>query len=70
MYRGVVGPYIVSRGLAFGASASDDPKWSGLISYNSFSKEFANSTHPSPRYWLLWPGVACMIAVGFTGMLF
>ncbi|KAK2740385.1 hypothetical protein FQN57_006125 [Myotisia sp. PD_48] len=63
---GIVGPYIESRGLAFGTPASDDPKWEGLMSYSSFSKEFANATHPSPRYWLLWPGVACMIVVGFS----
>ncbi|KAF3482129.1 uncharacterized protein GIQ15_04888 [Arthroderma uncinatum] len=63
---GIVGPLITSHGLAFGEPASKDSKWDGLMSYISFSKEFANATHPSPRYWLLWPGVACMIAVGFT----
>ncbi|KAM5442932.1 hypothetical protein MferCBS31731_001804 [Microsporum ferrugineum] len=63
---GIVGPIITKLGLAFGTPASEDRKWDGLISYISFSKEFANATHPSPRYWLLWPGVACMIVVGFT----
>ncbi|EFR02095.1 hypothetical protein MGYG_05097 [Nannizzia gypsea CBS 118893] len=63
---GIVGPIITKYGLAFGEPVSTDSKWDGLISYISFSKEFANATHPSPRYWLLWPGVACMIVVGFT----
>ncbi|DAA77668.1 TPA_exp: Uncharacterized protein A8136_6214 [Trichophyton benhamiae CBS 112371] len=63
---GIVGPIITKHGLAFGKPVSEDSKWDGLVSYISFSKEFANATHPSPRYWLLWPGVACMIVVGFT----
>ncbi|EZF31434.1 metal-nicotianamine transporter [Trichophyton mentagrophytes] len=63
---GIVGPIITKYGLAFGEPVSGDSKWDGLMSYTSFSKEFANATHPSPRYWLLWPGVACMIVVGFT----
>lgn len=65
--RGIIGPFITKHGLAFGEPVSEDSKWDGLMSYISFSKEFANATHPSPRYWLLWPGVACMIVVGFTG---
>lgn len=41
--------------------------WDGLMSYSSLSDEFASANHPSPRYWLLWPGITCMIAVSFTG---
>jgi hypothetical protein len=66
-FRGIAGPILVSRGLAFGTPASDDPKWSALISYFSLGREFTTAEHPSPRYWLLWPGVLCMIAVSFTG---
>ena len=62
--RGVIGPYLVSHGLAFGKEAASPD---GLVSYFSLSAEFADAQHPSPRYWLLWPGVVCMIAAAFTG---
>ncbi|KAE8404297.1 OPT oligopeptide transporter protein-domain-containing protein [Aspergillus pseudonomiae] len=60
---GVIGPYLVSHGLAFGKEAASPD---GLVSYFSLSAEFADAQHPSPRYWLLWPGVVCMIAAAFT----
>ncbi|KAG5935854.1 hypothetical protein E4U53_000345 [Claviceps sorghi] len=63
----LVGPAIVRRGLAFGAPASDDPYWAGLVSYSSMAGGFASPDRPSPRYWLLWPGVALMLAVSMTG---
>lgn len=66
-FRGVVGPYLVSHGIAFSESATADPQWSGLMSYTSITTEFANVDNPSPRFWILWPGVACMLAVSFTG---
>lgn len=69
IFRGVIGPVLVSRGLAFGTPLSDDPKWSAFVSYFSLASEFTTTDHPSPRYWLLWPGVLCMIAVSFTGEL-
>ncbi|PLB53361.1 OPT superfamily oligopeptide transporter [Aspergillus steynii IBT 23096] len=63
---GMIGPYLVTQGLAFGEHRSTDPKWSELMSYSSLSSEFANADHPSPRYWLLWPGVICMMATSLT----
>ncbi|MCJ1309402.1 hypothetical protein MMC25_003061 [Agyrium rufum] len=63
---GIIGPLLVRSGIAFGDVVSSDPQWSAYISYASLSEEFATSDHPSPRYWLLWPGVACMIAVALT----
>ncbi|KAE8333979.1 OPT oligopeptide transporter protein-domain-containing protein [Aspergillus sergii] len=60
---GIIGPYLVSHGLAFGKEAASAD---GLVSYFSLSAEFADAQHPSPRYWLLWPGVVCMIAAAFT----
>ena len=65
--RGILGPYLVSRGLAFGEPVRAEAPWSGLIDYFSMSTKFANPSHPSPRYWLLWPGVAAMLAVAFIG---
>lgn len=61
---------LVSSGIAFGHAATSNPTWEGYTSYSSLSSEFASANHPSPRYWLLWPGIACMIAVSFTGMEF
>ncbi|KAG5290070.1 hypothetical protein I7I48_09576 [Histoplasma ohiense] len=63
---GIIGPYLVRHGLAFGEPASTDSKWSSLMSYSSLSKDFATASHPSPRYWLLWPGVITMAAVALA----
>jgi hypothetical protein len=67
-HRGVIGPILVAKGLAFGTAASRDPVWASLMNYASLGSEFTTVDHPSPRYWLLWPGVLCMIAVSFTGL--
>ena len=67
MARGIIGPILVAKGYAFGTPVSEDPKWSSYVSYSSLALTFASADHPSPRYWLLWPGVLCMIAVSFTG---
>ena len=66
--RGIIGPYLVSQGLALGEHRSSDPRWSDLMSYSSLSSDFANADRPSPRYWLLWPGVICMMATSLTGV--
>ncbi|OJD37333.1 oligopeptide transporter [Diplodia corticola] len=63
---GIIGPALVHNGAAFGVAASDDPKWEGYASFASLSLSASNKDTPSPRYWLLWPGVLCMIAVSFT----
>ena len=62
--RGIAGPLLVSYGFAFGTEMNG----TGLASYITISDEFSNAGHPSPRYWLLWPGITCMIAVSLTGM--
>ncbi|KAJ5801824.1 uncharacterized protein N7518_003892 [Penicillium psychrosexuale] len=69
LYRAITGPYIVSQEMAFGSPVSSEPYWSGLMSYTSMSSQYANSEHPSPRYWLLWPGVTCMLTVALTELL-
>ncbi|KFY13087.1 hypothetical protein V492_03492 [Pseudogymnoascus sp. VKM F-4246] len=64
---GIIGPILVNSGIAFGHPAvANNQTWDGLMSYASLSDEFASANHPSPRYWLLWPGITCMIAVSFT----
>ena len=55
-----VAPSLVKNGLAFGRPASDDYP---LVSYvaMSFSDPELYVARPSPRYWLLWPGVLIML---------
>ncbi|KAI2602231.1 oligopeptide transporter [Hypoxylon sp. NC1633] len=64
-YSGIIGPYLVSSGMAFGKPASVAKGWEALMSYASMSTDFANATHPSPRFWLLWPGVSGTLSVAF-----
>ncbi len=66
-HRGIMGPVLVAQGAAFGTAVSDDRTWSAYISYFSLSDQFTTANHPSPRYWLLWPGVLCLIIVSLTG---
>ena len=57
---GIIAPSIVKNGLAFGQSISDEFP---LVSYQglSFKDTSRYTTAPSPRYWLLWPGVLMML---------
>ncbi|RPA81593.1 OPT superfamily oligopeptide transporter [Ascobolus immersus RN42] len=62
---GIIGPTLVRYGVAWGKPASTDPKWEGYINFYSFSLEDPKNA-PSPRYWLLWPGVMVMICASFA----
>jgi hypothetical protein len=54
--------------MAFGQqTAPKDPDWKEAMNFGSLSKMFANKDTPSPRYWLMWPGVLAMVAISFTG---
>ncbi|KDN64895.1 putative oligopeptide transporter [Colletotrichum sublineola] len=56
---GLIGPVLVHYGECIGLDASDgDPKWNGYYSFTSLKN--VGSGPPSPRYWLLWPGVMVM----------
>lgn len=69
---GIIGPLLIHNGAAFGRSSAPGPEhdpsghWDPLVSFASFSPKFITKDHPSPRYWLLWPGVLAMIAISFT----
>jgi OPT oligopeptide transporter protein len=68
--RGIIGPILVHNGIAFGVlSEPEDPKWHDLTSFASLGKKWTTIDTPSPRYWLLWPGVLAMIAISFTDLL-
>ncbi|KAG5634750.1 hypothetical protein H0H81_000893, partial [Sphagnurus paluster] len=65
---GIIAPSLVKNGLAFGKPISEDFP---LISYLSFSIKdpLQYVTQPSPRYWLLWPGVLMMLLYSFTDFM-
>ena len=57
---GLIGPLLVHYGECIGIQqAPGDPKWDSYYSFSSLSD--LGSTTPSPRYWLLWPGVMVMV---------
>jgi OPT family oligopeptide transporter len=64
---GIIGPTLVHYNVAFGAqSYPDSDKWADVISYASLGSKASTKTTPSPRYWMLWPGVLLMIVVSFV----
>lgn len=65
---GIIGPALVHNNKAFGIPLDGgDPKWEGLVTFASLGAKATRKDYPSPRYWLLWPGVLLMIVVSFTG---
>ncbi|KAG6814824.1 hypothetical protein H0H87_007176, partial [Tephrocybe sp. NHM501043] len=62
---GIISPALVRTGLAFGTPIS---KEFPLVSYQalSFDDPELYVTRPSPRYWLLWPGVLIMLLYSFA----
>lgn len=57
---GIIAPSLILTGRAVGVPASDDYP---LVSYLSMSFDDVDQliNSPSPRYWLLWPGVLLML---------
>jgi hypothetical protein len=68
---GIIGPALVHNNMAWGIDMSEDApnpeQWKGLYYFGSMSKAACNKEYPSPRFWLLWPGVLVMVVVSFTG---
>ncbi|KAK4116826.1 OPT superfamily oligopeptide transporter [Canariomyces notabilis] len=57
---GIIGPTLVHYGECIGKQlAPEDPQWDSLYSFTSLSN--LGKGPPSPRYWLLWPGVMVMV---------
>lgn len=70
---GLIGPVLVKYGAAAGAPNvdPDDPeywKWSEFMGYTSMAGLDGKST-PSPRYWLLWPGVMMMLCASMVELV-
>ncbi|KAF9460024.1 oligopeptide transporter [Collybia nuda] len=65
---GIISPALVKNGLAFGVQTSEEyPLWS--YQALSFSDPEKYVTTPSPRYWLLWPGVLIMLLYSFADVM-
>ncbi|KAH8087157.1 oligopeptide transporter [Cristinia sonorae] len=64
---GIIAPSLVATGKAVGVPSSDEFP---LVSYGalSFKDPSKYITAPSPRYWLLWPGVLIMLLYSFADM--
>jgi hypothetical protein len=67
---GILSPWIVGKGLAIGTQTHPDT-FPELWRYTdmTFSDPDKYRTSPSPRYWLLWPGVLMMLSVLMDGSL-
>ena len=60
-----VAPSLIATGKAVSKPISDDfPLFT--ISSLSFNDPEVFLENPSPRYWLLWPGVLIMLSYSFT----
>jgi hypothetical protein len=59
---GIIQPSLVKNGLAFGKQPYPDT-FPQIWNYNSLTFKHVTDAveHPSPRYWLLWPGVLVML---------
>ncbi|KAI2636557.1 oligopeptide transporter [Hypomontagnella submonticulosa] len=61
----LIGPLLVHYGECIGKPQVEvDPRWEGYYSFASLSN-LGHET-PSPRYWLLWPGVMIMVCVSMA----
>lgn len=67
---GVIGPLTVHYGVCQGkATHPGDEKWGDMVTFLSLTGMDQPGNVPSPRYWLLWPGVMIMICYSFAEML-
>lgn len=64
---GLIGPLLVHYGECIGKVQSDDPHWDSYYSFTSLKN--LGKTKPSPRYWLLWPGVMVMVCCSMAELI-
>lgn len=57
----IIGPLLVYKGLCAGNPGEEGTKWENLVNYNSLNGITDPTKLPSPRFWMLWPGVAVLI---------
>ncbi|KAH7169905.1 OPT oligopeptide transporter protein-domain-containing protein [Dactylonectria macrodidyma] len=65
----IIGPILVRTGAASGlVIGGDSERWGDLTTYASMNLQDPIN-NPSPRYWLLWPGVLLMVSVSIVEIL-
>ncbi|KAI2615248.1 oligopeptide transporter [Hypoxylon sp. NC1633] len=61
----IIGPALVHYGECIGKQqVDDDPRWADWYTFASLSG--LGKETPSPRYWLLWPGVMIMVCTSMA----
>ncbi|KAM7215417.1 OPT oligopeptide transporter domain containing protein [Rhypophila decipiens] len=65
----LIGPLLVHYGECIGKAQWDEdtPQWEGYYSFNSLRN--LGKEPPSPRYWLLWPGVMVMVCSSMAELI-
>ncbi|KAJ9134111.1 Oligopeptide transporter [Pleurostoma richardsiae] len=67
---GIIGPVLVKYGECIGIASYDpDSKWAPIMSFNSMSHIGQPGWVPSPRYWMLWPGVMVLVVYSMVEFL-
>ncbi|EXK27164.1 hypothetical protein FOMG_16236 [Fusarium oxysporum f. sp. melonis 26406] len=64
---GIIGPILVATGAAVGIPSN--PNYPDMVTYNAFVTEQLATT-PSPRYWVLWPAIFCMLSTSVMAILY
>ncbi|GKT40533.1 metal-nicotianamine transporter YSL2 [Colletotrichum spaethianum] len=59
---GIIGPTLVHYGEAIGIQRyPDSEKWSDVVNFGVMKVSDDPNWIPSPRYWMLWPGVMVLV---------
>ncbi|GKT89226.1 OPT oligopeptide transporter [Colletotrichum tofieldiae] len=59
---GIIGPTLVHYGEAIGVQRMpDSEKWSDMVNFGVMKVSDDPGWVPSPRYWMLWPGVMVLV---------
>ena len=65
---GLIGPLLVHYGECIGIQLEpDDPQWRDMYTFASLRN--LGKQAPSPRYWLLWPGVMVMVCCSMAELI-
>ena len=66
---GIIAPILIKTGAAVGLHVDEENPTFMLTTAMSFKDPELYSKSPSPRYWLLWPGVFIMLVYSFADIL-
>jgi OPT family oligopeptide transporter len=68
---GLIGPLLVHYGVCIGKKygGNTDPRWAESMNFMSMTGIDKPGYVPSPRYWLLWPGVMILLCYSMAEFL-